>query len=59
MFLHREKEEFYDFENDPNALVNLIDNKEYKDLIDKHKKYLFEDMKRSNDPKLKEFENIL
>lgn len=59
MFLHREKEEFYDFENDPNALVNLIDNKEYKDLVDKHKKYLFEDMKRSNDPKLKEFENIL
>ncbi|WP_105614290.1 sulfatase family protein [Vallitalea okinawensis] len=58
MFLYREKEEFYNFENDPNGLVNLINDETYKNIIDEYKNFLYEDMKRSNDPRLKAFESM-
>ncbi|MDD7987321.1 sulfatase [Lentisphaera marina] len=57
LFRHRPSEEFYDIENDPNCLVNLIDNPEYKVEIEKFKKKLTMNMKTTNDPMLKAFEN--
>ena len=35
LFQYRVVEEFYDFEKDPDALNNLIDNPEYKQQVDK------------------------
>lgn len=58
LFRHRPIEEFYDLEKDPNCLVNLIDNPEYKTTITQFKKLLQKNMTLTNDPILKAFENM-
>lgn len=55
---YRTLEEFYDYEKDPNALNNLIDNPMYKELIAEFKKELYNHMKRTNDYVLPAFENM-
>src|SRR5690606_26696680 len=37
LFLNRTLEEFYDFDNDPNAKHNLINNPNYQDAIKKYR----------------------
>lgn len=56
-FQYRVKEEFYDFENDPDALVNLIDKPEYQKEIEKMRRKLSVKMKSSFDPLSKQFMN--
>ncbi len=54
-FDFRVKEEFYDFENDPDALNNLFENPEYRDSIQKMKNALLEVMRKTNDPVAEQF----
>ena len=56
-FVHRCKEEFYDFSKDPDALNNLIDNPEYKEQVDEFRNLLREYMLKTEDPALEEIQN--
>jgi N-sulfoglucosamine sulfohydrolase len=57
LFQYRVLEEFYDFQKDPDALHNLIDDPQYKNQIDAMRKNLLDWMKRTSDPALEAFEN--
>lgn len=57
-FLYRTPEEFYDLENDPNSLKNLINDPTYQPVIQEMKTSLLEDMKRSKDPLYDSFKKI-
>ena len=56
LFQYRVVEEFYDFEKDPDALNNLIDNSEYKPQIDKMRAELLKWMIATGDPAREAFE---
>ena len=56
-FQHGVPEEFYDYENDPDALHNLIDDPDYADEIARHRKALRRFMVESNDHALEAFEH--
>ena len=51
----RVKEELYNFKNDPDGLVNLIDDPDFLEKKQELKDLLRSEMKRSNDPLLNEF----
>jgi N-sulfoglucosamine sulfohydrolase len=55
LFDNRKVEEFYDFENDPNALNNLIKNPKYTDIINKYREDIEIWMTKVNDPALSFF----
>ncbi len=57
LFQYRVVEEFYDFENDPDALHNLINDAGYRKDIEMIRKELLEWMKRTNDPALEALRN--
>jgi N-sulfoglucosamine sulfohydrolase len=57
LFQYRVVEEFYDFENDPDALHNLINDPGYRKDIEMIRKELLEWMKRTNDPALEALRN--
>jgi N-sulfoglucosamine sulfohydrolase len=50
-------EEFYDYENDPDALHNLIDDPRYADEITRHRAAMLRFMRASNDHALEAFEH--
>jgi len=50
MFLHRVPEEFYDLQNDPDALRNLIDEPRYQEEIQQYRTDLLAWMQRTKDP---------
>ncbi len=50
LFLHRVPEEFYDLQNDPDALNNLMDDPKCKTEIERLREALAEWMKRTGDP---------
>ena len=52
----REVEELYDYENDPNALKNLIYDPKYKEVVKELRTALEKHMKTTNDYVLKAFE---
>ena len=52
LFTHRVLEEFYDFENDPHALNNLIGDPEHADEVEKLRYSLEEWMANVDDPAL-------
>jgi N-sulfoglucosamine sulfohydrolase len=54
---YRVVEEFYDFENDPDALHNLIDDPRYRKEADRLRGRLLDMMRRTGDPALEAFEN--
>ena len=53
LFQYRVIEEFYDFENDPDALNNLINDSAYSSERDKFRSQILEWMKQYDDPALK------
>lgn len=55
LFLHRVPEEFYDYENDPDALNNLIDDPAYQREIDKFRALLEKHLRATDDPVLEPF----
>jgi N-sulfoglucosamine sulfohydrolase len=57
LFDHRVVEEFYDCENDPDAMFNLIDDPEYQDEITAHRELMEDWMTETNDHALEAFQN--
>ncbi len=57
LFQYRVVEEFYDFQKDPDALHNLIDEPDYKEEINTLRNELLGWMKKTGDPALQAFEN--
>ena len=55
LFRYRVKEEFFDYEKDPDALHNLIDDPAYKKEIDKYRKIMENHLAATNDPVLAPF----
>lgn len=55
LFLYRVPEEFYDFESDPDALDNLTADPKYKPEMDRLRRQLLDNMRRSGDPLLEVF----
>jgi len=50
LYRYRVREEFYNFKNDPDGLINLIDNPEYSGKLETFRKAMLEEMKKYNDP---------
>jgi N-sulfoglucosamine sulfohydrolase len=59
MFLYRAKEEFYDYDTDPNALHNLIDDPGQKERVAKFRAEMLQKLKTLNDPLLADFEKAV
>ncbi len=57
-FLYRTPQEFYDYENDPDALHNLIDEPKYKDEVERMRRWLLDHMKETSDPTLQAFQRV-
>jgi N-sulfoglucosamine sulfohydrolase len=57
LFRKRVPEEFYDIQKDPNCLVNLINNPEYKSRIAEMQKELDKWMVKTKDPIIEAFRN--
>ncbi len=57
LFLYRVVEEFYDLENDPDALHNLIDDPAYAGEVERLRRALAERMKSTGDPAWQALEN--
>ncbi|MFP6764313.1 MAG: sulfatase [Planctomycetaceae bacterium] len=55
-FVLRSREEFYDYERDPDALRNLIRDPQHADRIREFRKLMQTRMQESKDPKLGQFE---
>ena len=55
LFTYRDPEELYDYENDPDALVNLIDDADYADELESLRTALEEWMVETSDPLLGSF----
>lgn len=56
LFQYRVPEEFYDYENDPAALHNLIDDPKYRDQIQEFRSRMHSRMKALDDPLLETFQ---
>tara|TARA_B100000809_G_scaffold54621_1_gene50308 strand:- start:45893 stop:47362 length:1470 start_codon:yes stop_codon:yes gene_type:complete len=56
LYTYRVPEELYDFEIDPDGLVNLISDPNLKNEKERLKELLYAEMKRTQDPLLHEFE---
>ena len=56
LYKYRVPEELYDFKNDPDGLVNLINDPFFKAEKERLKTLLFREMRRSKDPLKSEFE---
>ena len=57
LFRNRVPEELYDYEIDPDALVNLIDDPRYKSVLAGLRQQLANEMFVTDDFLLREFEN--
>jgi N-sulfoglucosamine sulfohydrolase len=57
-FLYRSKEEFYDYEKDPDATKNLISDGGYTEIIEEYRKRLLEQMRRTEDPLFSTYESF-
>ena len=56
-WVYRRVEEFYDYETDPNALNNLIDDPKYQDKIEELRQRLLTQMTKTDDYLLEAFKN--
>ncbi len=56
-YSYRTLEEFYDLQNDPDCMNNLIDDPAYKKQIEQKRNELLAWMKKTNDPALVPFRN--
>lgn len=56
LFLHRVPEELYDFQEDPDALHNLVREPTHQDKLKELRGALLAEMQRSNDPLSPDFE---
>jgi len=56
LFYHRVPEELYDYENDPDGLVNLVDDTEHAGVLAELRQELANEMYVTRDPMLQGFE---
>ena len=59
LFQYRVPEEFYDYEHDPAALRNLIDDPKYRDEVVQFRERMRKRMRRQEDPLREKFESYL
>jgi N-sulfoglucosamine sulfohydrolase len=59
LFLKRTLHEFYDYENDPQALNNLVNDSSLKEDLERHRRLMLEKMKESRDPLFHAYETFL
>ncbi|MCC6698796.1 MAG: sulfatase [Candidatus Hydrogenedentes bacterium] len=59
LFLNRVPQELYDFESDPSALSNLIDDPAHRDTLHDLRQRLLAEMTRSNDPLREDFAKLV
>lgn len=57
LFQHGVVEEFYDYQKDPDALVNLIDDPQYADEVKQHREIMFKMMEQTGDHCLEAFKH--
>ncbi len=58
-YLYRTPFEFYDYERDPDALNNLIDNEEHAKLVDRYAEELLKVMKKTKDHETAPYQKAL
>ncbi|MCP4193468.1 MAG: sulfatase [Planctomycetaceae bacterium] len=58
-FLYRTPEEFYDYQQDPDARLNLINNPRYRQQIQQRRLLLQQHMKETSDPQLEAFQQLI
>jgi N-sulfoglucosamine sulfohydrolase len=58
-FVYRTPEELYDYQRDPNALHNLMDDPGHEETIARYRALLLDHMKKSADPQREAFERFL
>jgi N-sulfoglucosamine sulfohydrolase len=58
LFRYRVRQEFYDLKEDPNCLINLMEDSGYASEISRMKAELKKHMKSATDPMLRAFENM-
>ena len=59
LFSKRVLHEFFDYNNDPDALRNLVADPAMKKEIERHQQLMLKEMKASNDPLIHAFETFL
>jgi N-sulfoglucosamine sulfohydrolase len=59
LFLYRVPEELYDFEQDPDALHNLVDDPNYRADLTRMRKELLDWMKRTGDPIVEKYRGVV
>ncbi|MCA9107841.1 MAG: hypothetical protein KDA83_20695, partial [Planctomycetales bacterium] len=59
LFLKRVPEELYDYQQDPNAMTNLIDSEEHQALLERLRAQLLEQLQATGDPLAEPFELFL
>lgn len=57
LYKYRVPEEFYDFKNDPDGLVNLVDDPQYAKELDKFREKMLEMMEKYDDPAYQAFKD--
>ncbi len=55
LYKYRVPEEFYNFKKDPNGLVNLANDPEYADIIERYRAVMLDRMQRYHDPAYEAF----
>ena len=58
-FLYRQVEEFYDYQNDPDALHNLIDDPQYREETAYFRQLMLRYMQTTEDPQSKAFRELV
>lgn len=58
-FVYRTREELYDYFRDPDALHNLIGDKEYSSVASRYRALLLRHLRASADPQLQAFERVI
>lgn len=59
MFQYRAAEEFYDYQTDPCALKNLVDDPRYRDQLARLRQAMLAQMRKTEDPQLEAFQRLL
>ena len=57
--IYRTKEELYDYEQDPDALANLMDEPSHRPKVERYRTLMLEQMRATEDPELEGYEKFL
>ena len=57
--IYRSKEELYDYEQDPDALANLMNEPSHRANVERYRTLMLEQMRATEDPELEGYEKFL